>query len=222
MFFFDSDVVHFSCMKDMFFLIVAHRVRDSVLISAAMAAVTVVWPQPGQVAPVTLHFPWWTKHCVYVIQLPLRGTLPILTWPEGWLMHTAWQCPLSTVFELQATVPEAIQELQTLMFWDQEITTQIQHLSISTHFHTPATFISSAECRWKWVYSSKNSHQTVWCYIMHFQLDRFLSINRHHYLSLWGSVSSCAAAVISFCHASQHWYYSIDYDLNVCFLYGEL
>lgn len=69
MFFFDSDVVHFSCTKDVFFLFVAHRVRESVLISAAMAAVTAVWSQPGQVAPVTLHLPWWTKHCVYVIQL---------------------------------------------------------------------------------------------------------------------------------------------------------
>lgn len=59
--------------------------------------------------------------------------LVTLTWPEGGLMYTAWQCSLSAVFELQATVPEAIQELQTLMFRDREITAQIQHLF---YFHT--------------------------------------------------------------------------------------
>lgn len=68
-----------------------------------------------------------------------------------------------------------------------------------------------------------------WCHIMHLAarsyliyLFWFLSINRHCYLSRRGCGSPRGAAVISYSHASQHWYCCIDYDLNVCFLYGEL
>lgn len=193
-----------------------HRVRDPVLNSGGMAAATTVWSRPGQVAPVTLHRPCRTKHCcVYVIQLPpMRNLLCLvtLTWPEGQLMYTAWQCPLSAVLELQATV-QAMHELQTLMFRD--------HLF---YFHTQTTIIVSSEWQRKWVYFSEKPHRRAWCHIMHFATWSYF-INKQTPLFesiLSVAVSSCTAAVISFSHASQHWYRSIDYDLNVCFLYGGL
>ncbi len=51
-----------------------HRVGDSLLISTGVAAATTVWSLPGQVAPVTLHCPFRTKHCAHVTQLPPWGT----------------------------------------------------------------------------------------------------------------------------------------------------
>lgn len=74
MFFFNDDVVLFISVKDRHFPFMARTVGDSVLISAAGAALAVAWSQPGQVAPVTLHRPGQTKHCVSVEQLALQGT----------------------------------------------------------------------------------------------------------------------------------------------------
>lgn len=74
MFFFVDDVALFISVKDSHFLFMARTVGDSVLISAAVAALAVAWSQPGQVAPVTLHRRGRTKHCVSVEQLPLQGT----------------------------------------------------------------------------------------------------------------------------------------------------
>lgn len=94
-FFPNIDAVRFSHTKDEYVLPVTNRVRYSVLISAAEPVVAVVCSQPGQVAPVTLHRPCGTKHF-----FPRRTAPPTrnfadpvtLTWPEGWLMYTTWQC----------------------------------------------------------------------------------------------------------------------------------
>lgn len=72
--FFVNDEVLFVSVKGGHFLFMARTVGDSVLISAALAVLAVAWSQPGQVAPVTLHRPGRTKHCVSVEQLPLQGT----------------------------------------------------------------------------------------------------------------------------------------------------
>lgn len=101
-FFPDSDVVQLSHTKDEYVLPVTNRVWYSILISAAEPVVTTVCLQPGQVAPVTLHRPCRTKHCFHALQLPSTRTFvdPVtLTWPEGWLFYTAWQCsPLRCVW----------------------------------------------------------------------------------------------------------------------------
>lgn len=99
-FFPDVDAVRFSHTKDEYVLPVTNRVRYSVLISAAEPVVTAVCSQPGQVAPVTLHRPCRTKHF-----FPRRAAAPptrnfadpvTLTWLEGWLMYTTWQCAWSS------------------------------------------------------------------------------------------------------------------------------
>ncbi len=71
-------------------------------------------------------------------------------------VYSVTASPLCSV-GASATAPEVMHERQTLMFRDQEINAQIQHLSISTHFHTPATIIASPEYRWKRVYFPKKA-----------------------------------------------------------------
>lgn len=67
----DIDAVRFSHPKEECVLPVTNSVRYSVLISAAEPVVTTVCSQPGQVAPVTLHRPWGTKHFFFhPVQLP--------------------------------------------------------------------------------------------------------------------------------------------------------
>lgn len=121
-----------------------------------------------------------------------------LTWPEGWFMYTMWQCsPLRCV-------PASSQST-----WNNPRTADddvqrpgVGRLSFSTVW-APLAFI-------KWVYASGKKSKTK---------TKLCIMTPDICCSMILFLPSC---VVFLSHAAHGWCWSIDYDLNVCLLYGEV
>lgn len=168
-----------------------------------------MWHDRSQVRSHTCHLvlslsnKWLRTHCNVLEELCCYCPCHLNT--TGGLLNV-YSMTKSSLCRVWAAVPEAIQT--------SELTFPFVHIQF-TH-----TAIASPEWQQTGLF-----FQRAWCPIMHFaawsSFFLFLSISVPLSLSkLSSSVSSWALAVISFSHASQHWYCFIDYDLNVCFQYG--
>ena len=187
-----------------------------------------LWSGRGHIAPVTLHRPCRTKtlRCACTTAPPppyqelsrpchlnmTRGSVNVygLTAPALCSVSASSECAGSRTWAADTDA--------------QRPGDHHSNPALSPFSHTSRHHLNVSESEFIFSKRKKKKAQSVMPHNAFLRLDRILSISRPCYLGPQRAspLPSWAAAVISFSHASQHWYCCIDYDLNVCFLYGGL
>lgn len=179
MFSLDSDVVHFCRMKNWYFPLVAAQSQNF----SHSGECGLDAARSGRTCHLASSLPEKTRRvCSTASSTRNLPTLVTLTRPEGQLMYTAWQRPLSAVFELQ---PPCRKQYMSSRHWYSETG---RSLLKSSTFAIPHIFthqprsLHHLNISWKWVYFSKKSSAERDTTKMHFAAWSYF-INKHVPLS---------------------------------------